>query len=170
MTLPESVDAWRMVTARRSFEGTLPVAAMSRLCEMLASNEGTVRFELDFGRDELDMSYVDVRAEASLSLICQRSLEPFMLPVAVHARLGLIRLESEEAGLPPDCEPLLVPENGRLNPVDVIEDELMLELPLIPINPDSSIPDEVTGREPEDFSADEGRSENPFAVLRELKK
>lgn len=170
VTLPESMDAWRMVTARRSFEGTLPVAAMSRLCEMLASNEGTVRFELDFGRDELDMSYVDVRVEASLSLICQRSLEPFMLPVAVHARLGLIRLESEEAGLPPGCEPLLVPENGRLNPVDVIEDELMLELPLIPINPDSSIPDEVTGREPEDFSADEGRSENPFAVLRELKK
>lgn len=170
MTLPESVDAWRMVSARRSFEGTLPVAAMSRLCEMLASADGSVRFELDFGRDELGISYVDVQAEASLSLICQRSLEPFLLPVAVNARLGLIRLESEEAGLPPDCEPLLVPENGRLNPADVIEDELMLVLPLIPVNPDSRIPDEVTGPEPEDISADQGRSENPFAVLRKLKK
>lgn len=170
MTLPESVDAWRMVSARRSFEGTLPVAAMSRLCEMLASADGSVRFGLDFGRDELGISYVDVRAEASLSLICQRSLESFLLPVAVSARLGLIRLESEEAGLPPDCEPLLVPENGRLNPADVIEDELMLVLPLIPVNPDSRIPDEVTGPEPEDFSADQGRSENPFAVLRKLKQ
>ncbi|MCW8808752.1 MAG: YceD family protein [Rhodanobacter sp.] len=159
-----------MVSARRSFEGTLPVAAMSRLCEMLASADGSVRFGLDFGRDELGISYVDVRAEASLSLICQRSLESFLLPVAVSARLGLIRLESEEAGLPPDCEPLLVPENGRLNPADVIEDELMLVLPLIPVNPDSRIPDEVTGPEPEDFSADQGRSENPFAVLRKLKQ
>ncbi|HEY8683036.1 MAG TPA: YceD family protein [Rhodanobacter sp.] len=159
-----------MVSARRSFEGTLPIATMSRLCEVLASADGLVQFELDFGRDDLGTDYVDVRAQASLSLICQRTLEPFVLPVAVNARLGLIRLERDEAGLPPDCEPLLVAENGRLNPADVIEDELLLVLPLVPVNPDSSLPDEVTGYEPEDDSAGDERSENPFAVLRELKK
>ncbi|MGB3382448.1 MAG: hypothetical protein WBA47_12790, partial [Rhodanobacter sp.] len=31
VTLPESVDAWRMVSARRSFEGTLPIASLRRL-------------------------------------------------------------------------------------------------------------------------------------------
>jgi uncharacterized protein len=157
-----------MVSARRSFEGTLPIATMSRLCGMLASTDGLLQFELDFGRDELGISYVDVRARASLTLVCQRTLEPFVLPVAVDARLGLIRQERDEAGLPPDCEPLLVAEDGRLNPADVIEDELLLALPLIPVNPDSSLPDEVTGHAPD--SAGEGHSESPFAVLRELKK
>ena len=170
LTLPESVDAWRMVSARRSFEGTLPIAALSRLREALASPDGTVSFELDFGRDSLGIDYVDVRAQASLTLICQRTLEPFVLPVAVDTRLGLIKAESDEAGLPPDCEALLVPENGRLNPADVIEDELLLVLPLVPVNPDSSLPDEMTGHAPADDSSGEGRSENPFAVLRELKK
>ncbi|HEY0197702.1 MAG TPA: YceD family protein [Rhodanobacter sp.] len=159
-----------MVSARRSFEGTLPIAVMSRLCGALASPDGTVKFELDFGRDSLGTDYVDVRAQASLTLICQRTLEPFVLPVAVDTRLGLIRAERDEAGLPPDCEPLLVPEDGRLNPADVIEDELLLVLPLVPVNPDSSLPDEVTGHAPEEDSIGEGRSENPFAVLRELKK
>ena len=159
-----------MVSARRSFEGTLPIATMSRLCEVLANTDGVVQFELDFGRDSLGISYVDVRAQASLSVVCQRTLEPFMLPVAVNTRLGLIKLERDEAGLPPDCEPLLVAEDGRLNLADVIEDELLLALPLVPVNPDSSLPDEVTGHEPEDDSVGEGRSENPFAVLRELKK
>ncbi|WP_449429721.1 YceD family protein [Rhodanobacter umsongensis] len=159
-----------MVSARRSFEGTLPIAAMSRLCEALASTDGTARFELDFGRDSMGTDYLDVRAQASLTLVCQRTLEPFVLPVAVNTRLGLIRRERDEAGLPPDCEPLLVAEDGRLKPTDVIEDELLLALPLIPVNPDSSLPDEVTGHEPEDDSTGEGRSENPFAVLRELKK
>jgi len=168
VTLPESVDAWRMVSARRSFEGTLPIATMSRLSEMLASSDGLLQFELDFGRDELGISYVDVRARASLALVCQRTLEPFVLPVAVDTRLGLIRQERDEAGLPPDCEPLLVAEDGRLNPAVVIEDELLLALPLIPINPDSSLPDEVTGHDPD--PAGEGHSESPFAVLRELKK
>lgn len=159
-----------MVSARRSFEGTLPIAAMSRLCEALASTDGTAQFELDFGRDNLGTDYLDVRAQASLSLVCQRTLEPFVLPVVVNTRLGLIRQERDEAGLPPDCEPLLVAEDGRLNPADVIEDELLLALPLIPVNPDSSLPDEVTSHEPEQDSTGEGRSENPFAVLRELKK
>ena len=86
----------------------------------------------------------------------------------MDTRLGLIRQERDEAGLPPDCEPLLVAEDGRLNPADVIEDELLLALPLIPVNPDSSLPDEVTGHDPD--SAGEGHSESPFAVLRELKK
>ena len=97
-----------MVTARRSFEGTLPIATMPRLCEALASNEGGVRFELDFGRDQLGISYIDVRAQGSLMLTCQRTLEPFASPVVVSNRLGLIRQERDEAGLPPDCEPLLV--------------------------------------------------------------
>jgi uncharacterized protein len=159
-----------MVSARRSFEGTLPTAALPRLREALASADGLVRFELDFGRDNLGTDYIDVRAQASLTLTCQRTLEPFALPVTVHTRLGLIRAERDEAGLPPDCEPLLVAEDGRLKLADVIEDELLLALPLVPVNPDSSLPDEVTGQQPEDDSTGEGRSENPFAVLRELKQ
>ena len=170
VTLPESVDAWRMVSARRSFEGTLPIASLRRLGEALAGTDGEVSFTLDFGRDDLGTSYVDVRASAPLTLICQRSLEPFVLPVAVHTRLGLISQERDEAGLPPDCEPLLVAEDGRLRPADVIEDELLLALPLVPVNPDSRLPDEVTGHDPAQDHAGSGRSENPFAVLRELKK
>jgi uncharacterized protein len=170
VTLPESVDAWRMVSARRSFEGTLSIASLRRLCEALASPDGEVSFELDFGRDNLGTSYVEVRASAPLTLTCQRTLEPFALPVAVQTRLGLISQERDEAGLPPEYEPLLVAEDGRLCPADVIEDELLLALPLVPVNPQSSLPDEVTGLDPGGEPAGEGRSENPFAVLRELKK
>lgn len=168
VTLPESVDAWRMVSARRSFEGSLPVGALTRLCEVLASSEGTASFELDFGRDEFDTAYLDVRAQAPLTLVCQRTLEPFVLPVVVNTRLGLIRRESEEAGLPPGCEPLLVSGDGKLNLADVIEDEMLLALPLVPVNPDSTLPDEVTGSAHDDASAAE-RDDNPFAALRELK-
>jgi uncharacterized protein len=157
-----------MVSARRSFAGSMPIAAMPRLCEALASSEGEARFELDFGRDGFDTAYLDVRAQAPLTLVCQRTLEPFVLPVAVDARLGLIRREQEEAGLPPGCEPLLVAGDGKLNLADVIEDEMLLALPLIPVNPDSTLPDDVTGSGQEDTPAAE-RTDNPFAVLRELK-
>lgn len=170
VTLPESVDAWRMVTARRFFEGTLPIAGMTRLCELLAGNQGQVVYRLEFGRDDMDVAYLDLHADASMSMTCMRTMETFQLPVSVRTRLGLLKLERDEAGLPPDCEPLLVPENGRLNPADVIEDELLLALPLVPVNPESRLPDGVTGPEPEGIPAGEGRSDNPFAILSGLKK
>jgi uncharacterized protein len=157
-----------MVSARRSFAGSMPIAAMPRLCEALASSEGEARFELDFGRDSFDTAYLDVRVQAPLTLLCQRSLEPFVLPVSLDARLGLIRREQEESALPPGCEPLLVAGDGKLSLADVIEDEMLLALPLIPVNPDSTLPDDVTGSGAGDAPATE-RTDNPFAVLRELK-
>ncbi len=159
-----------MVSARRSFQGVLPIAALPRLGEALAGTEGTAQYELDFGRDEFGTAYLDLRVQAPLTLTCQRTLEPFVLPVTVDSRLGLIRSEREEAALPPEVEPLLVADDGKLNLADVIEDELLLALPLVPVNPDSTLPEEVVGPGPEEASSGEGRSDNPFAVLRELKK
>lgn len=148
----------------------MPVAVFGRLRGALADGEGEVRYRLDFGRDELGTDYVDVHAQAPLTMVCQRTLEPFVLPVTVDSRLGLIRQERDEAGLPPGCEPLLVPEDGRLHPADVIEDELLLALPLVPVNPDSSLPEALAERgEPEQDEA-RAHENNPFAVLRELKK
>lgn len=157
-----------MVTARRSFQGTLPLAAMTRLRELLAADEGVAAYELDFGRDDLGVAFLDVRVEAPLSLICQRSLEPFVLPLRVATRLGLIRAESEEAGLSPETEPLLVDASGQLVMSDVIEDELLLAVPLVPVNPDSELSEDVTGSGAAEAAT--GETENPFAILRELKK
>jgi uncharacterized protein len=158
-----------MVSARRSFQGSLPIAAMPRLCEVLADDAGLATYELDFGRDEYGTAYVDVRVQAPLWLICQRTLEPFVMPVAIDARLGLIRSEREESALPAGVEPLLVGEDDKLSPIDVIEDELLLVLPLVPVNPDSVLPEEVTRPPAEEMPVEE-RPVNPFAVLRELKK
>jgi uncharacterized protein len=134
---------------------------------MLAGNEGAAQYALDFGRDEFGTAYLQVHVEAPLTLMCQRTLEPFVLPLTVDSRLGLIRSEREEAALPPGCEPLLVEDDGKLNPADVIEDELLLALPLVPVNPDSSLPPEVTGED--SIESPPERTDNPFAVLRELK-
>ena len=158
-----------MVSARRSFQGSLPIAAMPRLCEVLADDAGVATYELDFGRDEYGTAYVDVRVQAPLWLVCQRTLEPFVMPVTVDSRLGLIRSERDESALPAECEPLLVAEDDKLSPIDVIEDELLLVLPLVPVNPDSTLPEEVT-HTPVEEAPTEARPNNPFAVLRELKK
>lgn len=156
-----------MVTARRSFSGTLPVAGMKRLCEVLAEPVGEVSYEADFGRDDLGLAYLDVRVEAALTLLCQRALEPFVLPLSLHTRLGLLAHEHEEAALPEGYEPLLV-EADRVDVAAVVEDELLLAVPLVPVSPQSELP--AKARDPRMPEPPVARTDNPFAVLRELKK
>ena len=168
--LPEVLDAARAVTARRQFQGTLPLSALPRLASSLAHDRGDVRYTLEFGRDELGVAFVAVRAESSLPLTCQRTLEVFSWPLSLRARLGIIAREQDEAGLPPGYEPLLC-QSGELHPAEVIEDELILALPTVPVRPGiegddddatiwrSEAPDEDETPEPE----------HPFAALRRLK-
>ncbi|HSM99908.1 MAG TPA: YceD family protein [Rudaea sp.] len=163
--LPESVDAWRMVQARRSFQGSLPLASLPRLRGSLAATDGAVDFDLEFGKDDLGVAHLRVRADASLPLTCQRTLEVFRLPVHVDARLGLIAQEADEAALPGGYEPLLTTD-GAVHLADVVEDELILALPVVPVKPGAE------HREPAFVGPardDAKEPENPFAVLQNLK-
>ena len=172
--VPEVLDAWRMVAARRGFEGTLPLSQMTRLRDLLCDDgskqaaggpAGEVRFALEFDRDGLQVPYVELRIDAALPLECQRSLQRYLEPVHVVQRLGLIRDEADEAGLPEDYEPLLLSEDGLLRPAELIEDELILAVPVVPLMPGT----EAMERD-WPVQEEEQQQANPFAALAGLKK
>ena len=167
VTLPAVVDVWRMVAAKRYLEGTLPLSAFGRLRSSLTDTEGECRFSLEFGRDAMDLPFVEVQAEADLPLLCQRTLERYLQPVKLVQRLGLVTSEAQEAALPEGMEPLLVAESAEVRPIDLVEDELILALPVVPINPESSLPDAV--RPDDETDADADATPNPFSVLASLK-
>ena len=155
-----------MVAAKRLFDGRLPLAGMSRLRPALADAEGDCRFEVEFGVDAMGMRYVEVRAEAELPLLCQRTLERFLHPVRINQRLGLITDESQEAALPEGVEPLLLDASGELNPAGLVEDELILAVPVVPIDPASA---EIEAIWPDEAEEEEEKP-NPFAALAALKE
>jgi len=163
--LPGQVDVWRMVTGRRCFTGRIGLEALTRLRDSLAHADGTVGYSLEFDVDGFDQPYVEVCASGELPLVCQRTLEVYLQPVSVSQRLGLIRREEQEAALPPGYEPFLVPADGLVALADLIEDELILALPLVPARAGGG--DEEAGREAGE--AGHGDRVNPFAALKTLK-
>ena len=164
--MPELVDAWRMVANGMRLEGRLPLASLTRLSELLADVEGDdVTCSIEFGRDALRQAYALLRVQAGLPLICQRTLKRFVLPLEIEQRLGLIRDEAEEAGLLPDYEALLLEGDGSLSPAALVEDELILAVPAIPVAPGS----EAVERD-WPVSTEEETRVNPFSALAGLKK
>jgi len=160
------LNAWKMVTARRRLQGRVPLSALPRLAGLLFDLQGEVRFSLDFDRDALGVAYVELEAETLLPLQCQRSLGRFEWPVNLRQRLGLIHDEADEAGLPPGYEPRLVPENGELRAADLVEDELILAIPVVPMAPGDPLdsPDWLPSP-----PAQESAAPHPFAILATLK-
>lgn len=165
-TLPPQMDVWRMVANQRRFEGSVPLAQMPRLVELLADSDGVCRYAVEFYRDPLKIDVMHMQLSASLPLLCQRSLERFMHEVEIDQRLGLISEESQEASLPEGMEAVLVDRSGEVSPLQLIEDELLLAVPLVPISPNASELDPEWTHE----EAVEEDKPNPFAALQTLKE
>lgn len=163
--LPAEIDVWRMVANQRRFEGSIPLARFARLKELLVDTDGECRYEVSFYKDPLKIDVMHVKLHAALPLVCQRSLERYCHRIDIDQRLGLIDDESREAALPEDMEAVLVEGGGDVSPLQLIEDELLLAVPLVPIDPDASELDPKWA----DEETDEQEKPHPFAALAALK-
>lgn len=155
-----------MVAAGRVFTGWLAVAAMPRLAAALVSDSGRCRYVASFGRDALGTGFVELQLEADLELLCQRSLEPFVLPVQVFQRLGFITDEAQETALPEGFEPVLLDAEGAIRLAELIEDELLLALPSYPVRPGTAALEVAW---PAEAEPEPEPTPNPFAALASLK-
>lgn len=160
---PDWVQADKAAAARRDFAGTMPLKRFERLAGMIADpGEAEIAFELRFAHDDQRQVRVDVSVKGKVPLTCQRTLKVFSYELDSRSVVGIVGSDRESEALPEDYEPLLVTD-GRVALLTLIEEELLLGLPLVPIDPDSS----RIGNDDEDDTADTYR---PFAGLAELKK
>lgn len=163
--LPEQIDVERAVATGRVYTGSVRLAEMPRLTSLLADANGEVRYELKFVRNFMHQRTVELSADTAMPLICQASLDRFELPVHIESRLGFVKDEADAAGLPEGYEPALTDE-GMVNPLALIEDELILAVPVIPRKPGVKL--KLPADEPE--SEPEADRPNPFAALAALKR
>jgi uncharacterized protein len=161
--LPERVEPLGLADVGRSFRGKLPVHCFERLAPLLHSNEGELAVRLEFRLDERRIRTVKGTVEGELNLVCQRCLNRLRFPVDLKFSLGVVSSEAEIDRLPDGYEPLLV--SGEPIPTRaLVEDEVLLAIPAIPVHEDGMGGCETGYRNPEI-----PEKENPFAVLKKLK-
>lgn len=132
---PDFIDPQKAAEGHRSFSGTIALSRMERLKPFLASDDGLVSFSAEFDRDSLVGVRIQVGVEATLWLLCQRSLEPYQEVIERTSLLGVIDDISKESLLPEGYEGILA-EHGKVSFLTMVEDELILALPQVPRNPD----------------------------------
>jgi len=114
---------------------------------------------------------LDLALKGRLHLVCQRCLQDCAVNLDEKRRFVLVATEAEADDFPledEEQEPLVASQHFNL--LETIEDEVLLSLPLIPKHPEGFCEPHATvfGLEDEDDRSDE--RENPFNVLKNMKK
>jgi len=155
------------VTRNGYFEGEIALTELPRLDEMLYRQPGEqspgVSLRFEFIRNEFGTVILVGQLQASLELQCQRCLKPLAVAIEqdielmVDADVELVRSSSLDA---------IDSDQGYVDIFEVVEDELILALPLVALHEDTACNEHWPVA---DMNDDTGSKDNPFAVLRQLK-
>ncbi|MFC6631750.1 YceD family protein [Microbulbifer taiwanensis] len=165
--LPKSVDARKLVQREQHLVGILPQESLERLCAAVESIDGNVRADLEFGRDLQRHQVVSGKLNCSVQLQCQRCLQPVAEEVRAEFRWGIVWSEEQGNALPRDLDPV-IQDGDELNLYQVLEDEILLNLPMVAYHEEECIARDRFHCGEETDEAGEQR-ENPFKVLEQLK-
>lgn len=153
------IDGFEFAETGRECSGGWPIADLPRLQDVLRGNAGSLEFAVKGIHDALGRPALKLRVAGVLELTCQRCLDALAYRVESESTLVLARREAEIEVEPVDAEGPERILGGREMPVrDLIEDELLLTVPLAPRHQECSARPEA--------AAEKGKS--PFAGLRGL--
>ncbi|MCH9698734.1 MAG: YceD family protein [Gammaproteobacteria bacterium] len=161
--LPVEIDPVKLVEKNTHLQGALKISEMQRLSDSLVDHSGFASVSLLFCQ-EGDVKTISGYAKATLVVECQRCLEPLRLAIDRNFKLGVVSSDMQAKQLPKHFEPLLLTdETTRLN--ELIEDELILSVPDIPVHDECHF----RQRHGQQETQEEERETNPFAILANIK-
>lgn len=164
--IPPLVDPRKLADRGTTLEGDLQQASLPRLSAQLADNAGTVHVKLMFDRNERRAALIRSEFSAEVKMICQRCLEIAALPIHGEYIYAVVKEGASDQSVPKGYDALEVGEEP-LDLLTLVEDELLLALPIVPVHEDCQPPAGLDEPEP---SEDEVSRSNPFSVLAQLKR
>ena len=154
------IDSLAFAVEGRSLRGELPLAALSRLLDLLTDSDGFLRYGIDGGLGPRNRSQLVVKVDGVVSLCCQRCLEPLEYPLQLCSLLEFVDSDSDltQDDLEDDSRDFL-PAQKELDVALLVEDEVLLALPAAPRHDDCVLPG----------GGQASAVESPFSVLAGLK-
>lgn len=160
MSIPVQISAARALARGERYAGPLDPAGLDRLRDLAPED---LRADLQVRTDPARQGWVEGRIGGLLHLDCQVCGERFGWTLDAAVKLALAMSEEEEERLMAEGEPLLV-RDDRLMLHEIVEDEVLLALPMMPRCPACE-----NARPPSDGPRDQAERPRPLAALKSLR-
>ena len=157
-----SAELKDLVARGSTLDLSFPVSSLERLAALspLAGEAARLTARFTFRSGSEGRPQVHLVVAGVVPLVCQRCMAPLDLPVAVDVLLTLVCNDAEAAGLADPFETVLLAD-GELVPAEVVEDEVLAALPLVPKHSETT----TCGR---DEQVNSGELHRPLAGLADL--
>lgn len=158
------IDSAEFARLGSALTGEVQVAELPRLHDELADTSGRIGYELTGYKGPHGEPGLRLKLSGSLILRCQRCLQPLEHPVASQRDFLLVRPGDPEPDIGEEGETIdHVPADPKLDVVGLVEEELVLSLPMAPMH----APGQCEPARPAQSMA---RQNSPFSALAALKR
>ncbi|MFC3121595.1 23S rRNA accumulation protein YceD [Agaribacter flavus] len=167
--LPITIDPVKSAQKRASYKGIYQASVMQRLSEAVENILTDVAVDVEFAKDAQSLTYIQGGSRVETSLICQRCNESFSLEISTEFCFSPVQGTEQADALPDVYEPIEVNDHGEIDLLQLVEDELILSLPIVALHAEEDCKQKADDMQFGKIDTDVER-ENPFAVLKELKR
>lgn len=174
---PRGLDVAALCREGLALQGQAPLADMARLADSLSAvpaDEASVPWQVQ-GQERAVTGgapewWLHLRAQAPVPLQCQRCLQTLAQPLEVDRWFRFARSEAEAERLDEELEDDVLVLPARLDLPELLEDELILALPLVPRHTgECPEPLPVPAADPAEAGEPEEAAPHPFAALAALR-
>lgn len=162
--VPRLIEPRKFAQHGLQVAGDIPVESLQRLA-MVASAVTAATVDLQFAVAQTKHRVVTGHFAGSVTMQCQRCLEPVELQLRGDVSLAMVWSEDDAKLLPQEYEPWVVAQD-QADLYEIIEEELLLALPIVPAH-DYDCMDRSALAPKETLKPRE--TNNPFQVLAQLK-
>ena len=162
------IEPFSLANQGATVERKLSFDGMVRLAESVLGTQGEVEVSLHFGIDPLHYRFMQGTVTAHVMMRCERCLESMPVEVVASVNVGLVKSHKQAKELPEEYEPLLLERDEPISLAELVEEELILSLPIAPRHESKDTCIDMDQYKAEDEPQEEKR--NPFAALAALKE
>ncbi len=164
----DQIDPYRLAANGTVIDETEQIADFPRLLEALADDEGQARWQAAFSQSGDDIARpvkLTLTGTANCNVPCVRCLAGLPMILKVDREFKLVKEEATAAALDAqDSERDVMAVAPPWNLAELVEDEFLLALPLMPRHENCHVPEHADSDDPGPDSASTER-QFPFADL-----
>ncbi len=140
------IDCVSFARDARSLHGELPVGELSRVLDMLVDSKGMLSYRVEGKIGAHNRPQLLLQLDGSMMIRCQRCLEGIEYPLEVRSVLEFVGDEEDltQEEIEDDSRDFL-PVQSELDVVELIEDEIILDLPSAPRHESCALPETGQG-------------------------
>lgn len=172
---PRRLDVAAAAAGGAVVTGRVPLSELARLADDAVGQvdepvEWSGRFELRRVQGGASQLWLHLQARARVARECQRCLQPVLLRLDVARDFRFAASEDEAAALDAQSEEDMLVVSRRFDLRELVEDELLLALPIMPRHEQCPAPLAPAAAATTEEAADEISPAHPFAALAALKR